>query len=104
MMTSEKSSLIALDNYGELHSTRKFSSRAIAIVCICAYGIAALLFGNVDKEDRTSVALMRKSKASKNDKSEGSKEYDCESDIMYSKHTVKTAYERPFAALFKDNK
>lgn len=104
MMTSEKSSLIALDNYGELHSTRKFSSRATAIVCICAYGIAALLFGNVDKEDRTSVALMRKSKASKNDKSEGSKEYDCESDIMYSKHTVKTAYERPFAALFKDNK
>ena len=105
MITSEKTSLItSSDNNGGLRSARKISGRSIALVCICAYGIAALLFGNVDKEDNKSVALMRKSKASKGDKSGDSKEYDCESDTMYSKHTVKTGYERPFAALFKDNK
>ena len=44
---------------------------------------------------------MGKSKASKEAKVE---ENSCESDTKYSKHTVKTAYELPFAALFKDNK
>mmetsp|Transcript_34497 Transcript_34497/g.75848 ORF Transcript_34497/g.75848 Transcript_34497/m.75848 type:complete len:458 (+) Transcript_34497:246-1619(+) len=29
---------------------------------------------------------------------------ECESDDGYSKHTVKTAYELPFAALFRENK
>jgi hypothetical protein len=49
---------------------------------------------------------MGKSKASKETKSGHTKSegYDCESDVNYSKRTVKTAYELPFASLFKDNK
>eukprot|EP00804_Cyclotella_cryptica_P023513 CCRYP_012153-RA/>CCRYP_012153-RA protein AED:0.22 eAED:0.22 QI:197/1/1/1/1/1/2/991/440 len=52
------------------------------------------------------VTLEGKSKKKKDVKigHKKTEKYDCESDTNYSKHTVKTAFELPFAALFQDNK
>ena len=57
-----------------------------------------------ESEAAKRLPMLSSSKASKESKSEEIEEYDCESDNMYSKHTVKTAYELPFASLFKNNK
>jgi hypothetical protein len=38
------------------------------------------------------------------DRDRGAKELECEEDEQYSKHTLKRAYDMPFAALFRDNR
>lgn len=91
---------------------RPSSTTKVFLACVIAFvGLIADIIhkhGGVlsESEVLNRVTMEGKSKKSKDAKAANkkSKKYDCESDIHYSAHTVKTAYELPFAALFKDNK
>ena len=52
----------------------------------------------------SAVPLLGKSNKSSKKNDVLSEKYDCESDPSYSKHTLKRAYDLPYAALFRDNR
>jgi len=51
-----------------------------------------------------SLSLLGKSKQQHQTKAGKEKKYDCENDKSYSKKTLKSAYDLPYAALFKDTR
>ena len=118
MRTSEETSLIAHIGDGECPRPRSVTGRSsgmkVVFVLVCVFASAGIITTIIDRSGSNEpvigmmnrVPMMGKSKAGKEAKSGHTKveAYDCETDTMYSKHTVKTAYELPFAALFKDNK
>jgi hypothetical protein len=116
MAASESSSLLAHEDTSVSSRSRSIStcpSGTAIVFLVCAFAAVGLVTNIIDKNNESThhvVGMMNRvpmmGKAGKETKSSHSKveEYDCESDSSYSKHTVKTAYELPFAALFDDNK
>lgn len=118
VLLSEASSLIAGRGDGKSFRPRAMTSRSPGLTIaalVCAFAFVGIITNTIERSGQhepvvgmvNRVPIVGKSKSSKGSKSGNSlkdEEYDCGSDIKYSKRTMKTAYELPFAALFKDNK
>lgn len=116
MTVSETSALLtnrddAEAAYGYVSQTTSIASLSLRQPLCAVATLILSLIGTVLIADphRTSLSigslvnnLPIEGKSKKNKSAQELNE--CEADTKYSKHTVKTAYELPFAALFEDNK
>ena len=77
------------------------SAALIILVALIILPLALVSYSTSDGDNMammSSLPILGSSKKNKGHKNE------CESDPKYSKRTVKTAYELPFAALFRDDR
>lgn len=116
MTASETSALLtnrddAEAAYGYVSQTTSIASLSLRQPLCAVATLILSLIGTVLIADHHRTSLSIGSLVNnlpiegKSKKTKSAKELnECEADTKYSKHTVKTAYELPFAALFEDNK
>jgi hypothetical protein len=120
MPATERSSLIIKEEANHASESqpagawRRPSGMAMVFLVFGVAASAGTIVHMIDERGRSvsqratmnTVTMEGKSKKNTDGKSghKNAEENVCESDAKYSKHTVKTAYELPFAALFRDNK
>lgn len=77
----------------------------LAVLIVLPLALVSYPMGGESSELVASLPIMGSSKKNKKKHHHDDDEKnECESDPKYSKNTVKTAYELPFAALFRNNR
>lgn len=76
----------------------------LAVLIVLPLALVSYPVGGESSELVASLPILGSSKKSRKKHHRDEEKNECESDAKYSKRTVKTAYELPFAALFRNNR
>ena len=120
MASGEQGSLLPNNNCNDglgvssstAHNSKYVSSKRYTttplILSLMGIGLLCFIIPLIDRQQQSTsisgLSFLGKSKQQHQTKAGKEKKYDCENDKSYSKHTLKSAYDLPYAALFKDTR